>query len=63
MLYAQAGISDYWVVLVKEATIVRHREPTPEGYRDVKRLAGADTISPLTAPEAVWTVSALLGGE
>jgi len=60
-LYAQAGITDYWVVQVNEAAIVRHREPTPEGYREVMRLAGADTLSPLAMPEAVWTISALLG--
>ncbi len=63
VLYAQAGIMEYWVVLANEAVIVRHREPTPEGYRDVRRLAGADTISPLVAPEVEWTVSALLGKE
>ncbi len=63
LLYAQAGITDYWVVLVNEAAIVRYREPTPEGYQSVARLAGADTLSPLAAPEAVWTINALLGRE
>jgi Uma2 family endonuclease len=62
-LYAQAGIGDYWVVLVNEAAIVRHRGPSPDGYQEVTRLAGDDTISPLVAPEAVWTVNALLGRE
>jgi len=61
LLYAQAGIIDYWVVLVNEAAIVRHRVPTPAGYQSVTRLAGADAISPLAAPETVWTVNALLG--
>ncbi len=63
LLYAQAGIADYWVVLGNEAAIVRHREPAPEGYQSVTRLAGGDTLSPLAAPEAVWTVDALLGRE
>lgn len=63
LLYAQAGINDYWVVLVNDASLVRHRQPTPEGYAEVTRLAGANTISPLAAPEAVWTVDALLGRE
>lgn len=62
-LYALAGIRDYWVVLVNEAAIVRHREPTPEGYQEVTRLMGSDVISPLAAPEAFWTVDALLGRE
>ena len=61
VLYAQAGIMDYWVVLVNELVVIRHREPSPEGYREVTRLAGSDALSPLAAPEAVWTVDALLG--
>ncbi len=61
VLYAQAGIGDYWVVLVNENAVVRHRQPTSEGYAEVVRLAGQDTLSPLAAPEAAWTVDALLG--
>lgn len=63
LLYAQASIKDYWVVLVKEAAIVQHREPTPDGYCNVRWLVGEDKISPLAAPEAVWTVNALIGRE
>ena len=63
LLYAKAGITDYWVVLVKEEAIVRHRQPSPEGYQDVTRLTSADTISPLAMPGAVWTIHALLGRE
>lgn len=63
LLYAQAGVTDYWVVLVNEATFVRHRGPALEGYKEVTRLAGGDTLSPLAAPEAVWTVNAMLGHE
>lgn len=51
--YAQAGIADYWVVLVKDNTIVVHRQPTPKGYQDVTRQAGADALSPLAMPKAV----------
>ncbi len=61
--YAQAGITDYWVVVEKENAIVRHREPSAEGYQEVTRLAGADTLSPLAMPGAAWTVNALLGRE
>ena len=63
LLYAQAGIGDYWVALVNEAAVVVHREPTPDGYQSVTRLSGADKVSPLAMPEAVWTVDALLGIE
>ena len=59
--YALAEVTDYWVVLVNEAVIVVHREPSPSGYRNVVRLAGSDTLSPLMMPEVVWTIHALLG--
>ncbi len=61
--YAQAGIADYWVVLVNEAAVVRHRQPSPEGYQEIVRLAGDDRLSPLAMPEAAWTINALLGRE
>jgi len=63
VLYARAGISDYWVVLVNENAVVRHRQPTSEGYAEVVRLAGRDVLSPLAAPEAAWAVDFLLGRE
>ncbi len=60
-LYARAGIIDYWVVLVNEAEVVRHRQSLPGGYQGVVRLAGADTLSPLAMPQARWTINELLG--
>lgn len=63
LLYAQAAVGDYWVVLVTENAVVVHRQPTADGYAEVVRLAGQDALSPLAAPEAVWTVDALLGRE
>ena len=59
--YAQAGMTEYWVVLVNENAIVRYRQPSPEGYQSVTRLSGADTLSPLALPEVAWTISELLG--
>ncbi len=59
--YAQSGIADYWVVLVNEAAIVRHRQPSPEGYGEVMRLTGTNTLSPLAMPEVAWTIGELLG--
>ena len=59
--YAQAGIREYWVVAEKDDAIVVHREPSPNGYKSVTRLAGADTLSSLALPEAAWTADVLLG--
>ena len=32
LLYAQAGIAEYWVVLPERGQVLVHRGPTPEGY-------------------------------
>jgi hypothetical protein len=50
-------------VLVKEKVLAVHHEPSPEGYKEVIRLSGEDTLSLPTMPEAAWTVNALLGEE
>lgn len=60
-LYAEVGVQDYWVVLVSKNAVVVHRDPTPNGYSTVTRLAGEETLSPLALPEAVWTIDTLLG--
>lgn len=61
LLYSQAGIREYWVVLANDAVIVRHRQPLADGYKEVTRLTGPDTLSPLALPEIVWTINELLG--
>lgn len=59
LLYAQAGIADYWVALLGENAVVVHRDPTPEGYGSVVRLHADAAISPLAAQEAVLPVREL----
>ncbi|MBV9851601.1 MAG: Uma2 family endonuclease [Armatimonadetes bacterium] len=61
LLYAKAGISDYWVVLPEAGEIVVHRDPTEEGYQSVTRVGEDGAIRPLAAPEAVLSVRDLLG--
>lgn len=34
-LYARSGVPEYWVVDVAAAVVHVHRQPTPDGYRDV----------------------------
>lgn len=60
LLYAQAGIADYWVSLVRRRELWVFRNPTPDGYADPIRLRDGDTISPLFAPDIVLTVSDLI---
>ncbi len=60
LLYAQAGIADYWVVLAESEAIVVHRTPMPSGYQSVTRLFGEQSVSPLALSDTIWTVSSLL---
>ena len=63
MLYAQAGIADYWVVLPDARQIVVHRDPTPQGYASVTTLGMGQTVSPLAASDVTLAVADLLGKE
>jgi Uma2 family endonuclease len=61
LLYAQSGVADYWVVLAEAQEIVVYRQSSPEGYQEVARLVGTETLSPLALPEVAWTINELLG--
>lgn len=61
LLYAQAGIADYWVVLPEQKQIVVHREPSADGYKSVMFFGEDEGVSPLAAPEVVLQVRELLG--
>jgi Uma2 family endonuclease len=50
-LYAEAGIPEYWVVDCAAETVEVHRAPGPDGYRDVRLVAGAATLTPQAFPD------------
>ena len=60
LLYAQAGIQDYWVLLVQNRELLVFRTPTLEGYGSVVRLTEVDAIAPLAAPHVTISVRDLL---
>ncbi len=61
ILYAQAGIADYWVLLVNPRELLVYRNPTPDGYDgEPQRLHEGDTVSPLFAPDVTIAVANLL---
>lgn len=49
-MYAQAGITEYWIVDVDRQIIVVHRNPVATGYETVEQFAADATIAPLAAP-------------
>ncbi|MCX6603477.1 MAG: Uma2 family endonuclease [Acidobacteria bacterium] len=51
-LYAQAGITEYWVLDLRDRCIVVHREPTGERYGSIVAYAADEAVAPLAAETA-----------
>lgn len=60
LLYARAGIREYWVVDVNGRRLLIYRDPQSGDYDTHQTLGIADVVSPLAAPKAVVRVADLL---
>lgn len=64
MLYARAGVPDYWIVNLVDRVVEVHREPVRAGrrswYTNIDLARCGDTIVPLAAPGARIAVADLL---
>lgn len=60
LLYARAGIRDYWVVDINGRRLLVHRDPQSGDYATQLVLGPADSVAPLAAPAAVVRVADLL---
>jgi len=49
-LYAEAGIADYWVVDIPGRSLIIHRDPEGNTYRDVRTLRENESITPICDP-------------
>jgi Uma2 family endonuclease len=58
--YARYGIPEYWVVNIRDRTVIVHRQPVPGGYGSIISFDDTTTIAPLAAPNAVIRVADLL---
>ncbi|MDX2214262.1 MAG: Uma2 family endonuclease [Oculatellaceae cyanobacterium bins.114] len=61
VIYAAAGILEYWVVNLRTRELIVFRDPQPEGYT-TQTTYTAERISPLAFPEVAIAVSRLLNG-
>jgi len=60
-LYAEAGISEYWILNLNDDTLEVHRQPQPDGtYRDVQILHRGQQIEVQALPGVVLTVDEML---
>ncbi len=60
LLYARAGIREYWVVDVNGRRLLVYRDPQAGDYANQHVLGPTDAISPLAAPAAAVRVADLL---
>ena len=58
-VYAEAGIPEYWVVNLKDMTVLVFRDPDAGTYRSEQILDGG-VIPPLTLPDVAVSVNRLL---
>jgi Uma2 family endonuclease len=62
-LYAASGIPEAWLVDVRKGrgTVYVYRQPSPEGYREVRGYRRGDEVSPEAFPDVRFPVDAILG--
>jgi Uma2 family endonuclease len=60
-LYSRAGIRDVWLVDLSGDRVEVHREPTPDGYRQVRTLGRGGSVIPEAFPGLVVAIADLLG--
>jgi Uma2 family endonuclease len=55
-IYANAGISEYWIVDLERELLLVHRAPQAKMYGTVERRQGEDIVSPIAAPDLSFAV-------
>ncbi len=63
VMYAAAGIPEYWVLNLVDRTLDIYRGPQASGYATLQRLGPEDFVSPLAAPRARLRVADLVPRE
>lgn len=59
LLCAEAGIGDYWIVNLVDRVVEVHRDPGPDGYRQITPLSSG-RIAPLTIPDFDLAIAEML---
>jgi len=59
-MYAEAGITDYWIINLSAQQVEVRRVPTADGYESVRSLGRSDQVAPLAFPDLTVAVSDIL---
>jgi Uma2 family endonuclease len=54
-LYAREGIAEYWVIDVNKRQTWVHREPEPQGYRNVTKVSADQHLRPASPELAAFS--------
>jgi Uma2 family endonuclease len=57
VLYARAGIADYWVLDVSSRRLIVHRRPQSGKYASIMAYNEQESVAPLVAPHAKFKVA------
>ncbi len=60
MLYAQAGVREYWIVNLASRTLIVHRNPALGEYRSIQTYDDTEKIAPESAPEKFIVLAEIL---
>jgi len=61
LLYARAGIADYWIADVGRDHVLMLRDPTESGYATTRILRRGEAVSPLAFPNLSLSIDEILG--
>jgi Uma2 family endonuclease len=59
--YAAAGVPEVWIVDLEGGAVEVYQAPSPEGYRDVRRLERGNEVAPAPFPDVILPVDDILG--
>lgn len=60
-LYAESGIPEAWIADLEGRTVTVYRQPSPDGYREMRTFSRGETVSPEAFPELSLSVDAIFG--
>lgn len=60
-LYATVGITDYWIVNIRDRCIEVRRQPVGKSYEDIRIYNIGETVSPLHFPSLALPVGTVFG--
>jgi Uma2 family endonuclease len=60
-LYARFGVPECWLVDVDAARLIVHRDPLPDGYREVRGLGRGESVQLQAFPDVQVAVHEILG--